>query len=219
MKNLRPDYIYILFTAIFAGLLFVGCSKKERVQKALASYDFEKAYELAAGDSRRLREVAEAEIKYDIQNGNEEHAFQIAQERDLIKVYTENIQNAVTKHIHDKNFDKAIDILSSWQLEHSGELESYTVPLSDIDYQNKDYNQEVNNYNELINSLMNAAYQADDQNAIQNGLKLYKPNMVVKSKTLVCKAADSRYGQNEYDITWEAKNTAYESAVKRFTKK
>ena len=178
-----------VISAIILGILLAGCESKyekqrKELDKALAAYDFPKAYEVAAGDYHSLQKVGKAEIKYDIQNGNEEHAFQVAQERNLLDVYTENVQNAVTKYIHDKNFDKAIDILSTWQLESHSEFETKGYTERHCNSSNVRYNNEVNEYNEIINSLMNAAYQIDDQKTIERGLKLYKPNMVIKSKKL-----------------------------------
>jgi len=203
--------IATVIAAIILGIIGVRNNRAvEKVEQAIANYDFETAHKYLSKTGWEKEEmsekVARAEITYNVTNGQLEHALQIALETHAESIYSEIMTTEVNKKLSENRLQEAYNILVSWQFSESFKSSS-TDWCNDEEKQNKKYNEQINSFNSLVDNLMSRAIASKDMSMANNCLVLYKPIAVLSEKTQI--------DNNHCDFKYELQDLALESAQKK----
>ncbi|MEC8968462.1 MAG: hypothetical protein VX756_04880 [Bacteroidota bacterium] len=177
-------------------------SKYESIDEALTAYDFESArvllgcYEDACFNAREgsrmycdsppenmesakskadenpyyknLLKIVSSEVAYFFKVGEYNRAKSIALEAKMFFVYNEEIPNLINNLIDKNNMDEAVSILSKYSF-------SYAIEKNNGYDNNRNYNDEANRFNDMVNSLFNDALFDENKSVLKKCLLLYVP--------------------------------------------
>lgn len=168
--------------------------KYETIDEALTAFDFESARKLVAcyedvpfytnGDRapvtmmnaneynkhwQMLNKVIKAEVTFYLKNGEPELARTSAQEVNMLAIYNEALPVHINRLIDDGNQKAAISILSKFTFLNNEDLD--------------EINNEVNMFNDMVNSVFNDAMLNEDIGTLRKTLLLFVPNVEYNSQT------------------------------------
>jgi hypothetical protein len=169
-------------------------SKYESIDEAVTAYDFESArvllgcYEDACfnesdGDRtyctdhkraeenpyyKNLLKIVSAEVTYFFKIGEYNRAKSTAMEAKMFFVYNEEIPNLINNLIDKNKVDEAVSILSKYTFTNA-------IDKDNGYNRNREYNDEANKLNDMINSLFNDALFKQNKSILKKCLLLYVP--------------------------------------------
>lgn len=215
-KGIKWYLIFSFGAAIIAGIILGisglrSQSASEKVEQAIAEYDFVAAHEYLSkvgylSKDELTEKVVRAEITFNIANGQINQALQIARESNKEQIYSEIMVSEVNNALLAGKTQESYNLLSSWIFTESFKSSS-TDHCSNEEMQNYEYNKQINSFNSLVDNLMIKYIASKDTEMVNNCLLLYKPVAVLCEKT---KVDDYRC-----DFKYELQNLALELAQKK----
>lgn len=203
-------------------ILMSSCDYSDKVDKALANRDFEKARKYAykcstAGDQssvnqtdyrkQNLYKVNKAQINYIIDTENDwEAADQLSREVGGEDAFHDVFVHHIKRLVNDGKMDIVINVISNWITVPPYKESFVEVMSNNLDlpqYTNDDYNKDVDILNQSINIVLAEAIVNKDKVLIKRCVNWFQPKAVMKEKK----------GFFKYDISYELKDEARERAI------
>lgn len=198
-----------------------------RIDKLLSENKFEKAREVAIssdyyGKEERLQKVNIAYFNYILENGDLNAVRNLSVDLNATKDFQEFIKVKYPFFI-ENNKDELFKILMDWTFYEQYKEKVFNEYWREITQNNKekfydrlgnqDFNDERQQYNQIIDRILNKAVIEEDITTLKKCLKLYEPEAVIASKKLIEK---SRNGEDysKYDVTFKLENKAKKDAEK-----
>lgn len=120
-----------------------------------------------------MKEILTAELSYYFDKGEVAFAKKLCSEMSAGDLFNAAVPKALENAANEGEFETAIDLLSAITLSSS---------FKEGNVYNGDYRDEVNEYNALLDMVLNKAILKRDKNAIPSLLLLYKRSVKVNSK-------------------------------------
>lgn len=218
----------ILLSATSCDFLEDGNSKFE---KAIASQDFDAAHQyFSKNKSKKNAETLfRAETAFLMSHGESEKIATLATELGVQNLYKTVLAENIPLMIRQKKFDEAIELLTAWPFEYTFNKEALSVRDEEFSTKiavlaekkskfegkvaqcNVEYNEEMRQYNAILDNIVAAAILDKDKDLIRKCIKLYGPNAVLKSKT---ETSSDFWDNKTYNAVFELKYLDRDDAKK-----
>lgn len=218
------------------ALTVTSCSLFEdgnsKFEKAIASQDFDAAHQYYS--KNKSRENAEtlfrAEAAFLMSHGEAAKVESLATELGAQKLYKAVLAEGMPSLIKQKKYDEAIEILTAWPFEYTFNKEALSVRDDEFSTKmevlvekskkkykgkvaqcNVEYNEEMRQYNAILDNIVAAAILDKDKEVLRKCLKLYGPTAVLKDKT---ETSSDFWDNKTYNATFELKYLDRDDAKK-----
>lgn len=231
MKNILKGLLAVMAVALMASCDFLG-NNNSKFEKAVASQDFDAAHQYYTKNKsqKNAETLFRAETAFLMSRGESEKVSALATELGVQSLYKTVLAENMPTLIKQKKFDEAIEILTAWPFEYSFNKQALSVrdeefstkmevlvEKSSRKYKGKvaqcnvEYNEEMRQYNAMIDNIVAAAILDKDKDLIRKCIKLYGPTAVLKDKT---EASSDFWDNKTYNATFELKYLDRDDAKK-----
>ena len=221
----------MLAVVLMTSCDFLG-NGNSKLDKAIAAQDFDAAhlYYSKNKSQKNAETLFRAEAAFLMAHGESEKVAALATELGVQSLYKTVLTENMPTLIKQKKFDEAIEILTAWPFEYSFNKQALSVrdeefstkmeilvEKSSKKYQGKvaqcnvEYNEEMRQYNAMIDNIVAADILDKDKDLIRKSLKLYGPTAVLKDKTV---ASSDFWDNKTYNATFELKYLDRDDAKK-----
>lgn len=185
---------HIKISALAIVMLFAascGSNNDKKMSEALARYDFETARKYVKSNKEVPEQLTRAEISYKLSNGQRDMAQATAREDGYPELFNMMYADYISKLIGEEKLDQALSELMSWTFFYSptdmshyfkSEKEAHIRPyrLSKLGSGKgwELYNQEAEQFNNLLDRLMSAYILKNDMTNANKCIILYAPTYV-----------------------------------------
>lgn len=234
MKKISYYFIaaIVALSATSCNLLTNGNSKFE---EAIANQDFDAAHQYYSKNKSKTNAetLFRAEAAFLMSHGEATMVEALATELGTQRLYKTVLAEGMPSLIKQKKYDEAIEILTAWPFEYTFNKEALSVrddefstkmevlaEKSSKKYKGKvaqcnvEYNEEMRQYNAILDNIVAAAILDKDKDVLRKCIKLYGPTAVLKDK----KETSSDFWDNKtYDATFELKYLDRDDAKKEIS--
>lgn len=180
---------FVALSTIF--LVSCGSNNGNKINEALAKYDFETARKYVGNNKDVPEQLTRAEISFKLSNGQVDAAQATAQEDGCPELFNMMYADYISKLIGEGRLDESLSALMSWNFYYSPtdwsnyfktEEEAYIKPYrlskrgSGKGFEL--YNEEVEQFNSLLDRLMTAYILEDDKESAKKCFLLFAPTYV-----------------------------------------